>query len=421
MGLWAFDPLINLKSDTRGLPMNKNRGFTPLAAVLMLSGSLALTGCDDKPAQQGAQQAPEVGIVTLKSAPLQMTTELPGRTSAYRVAEVRPQVSGIILKRNFTEGSDVEAGVSLYQIDPATYQASYESAKGDLARAQAAANIAQVTLKRYQSLIGTKYISQQDFDNAQAEAQQANASVVAAKAAVETARINLAYTKVTSPISGRIGKSSVTEGALVQTGQTNALATVQQLDPIYVDVTQSSNDYLRLKQELEKGTLKQENGKAKVELLTNDGATFPQTGTLEFSDVTVDQTTGSITLRAIVPNPDQTLLPGMFVRARLEEGLNPNALLVPQQGITRTPRGEASAMVVGEGDKVEVRQVQTSQAIGDKWLVTGGLKDGDRVIVTGLQKVRPGAQVKVQEVNSDQASDKKEQAAAGAQSEQTKS
>lgn len=401
--------------------MNKNRGFTPLAAVLMLSGSLALTGCDDKPAQQGAQQAPEVGIVTLKSAPLQMTTELPGRTSAYRVAEVRPQVSGIILKRNFTEGSDVEAGVSLYQIDPATYQASYESAKGDLARAQAAANIAQVTLKRYQRLIGTKYISQQDFDNAQAEAQQANASVVAAKAAVETARINLAYTKVTSPISGRIGKSSVTEGALVQTGQTNALATVQQLDPIYVDVTQSSNDYLRLKQELEKGTLKQENGKAKVELLTNDGATFPQTGTLEFSDVTVDQTTGSITLRAIVPNPDQTLLPGMFVRARLEEGLNPSALLVPQQGITRTPRGEASAMVVGEGDKVEVRQVQTSQAIGDKWLVTGGLKDGDRVIVTGLQKVRPGAQVKVQEVNTDQASDKKEQAAAGAQSEQTKS
>lgn len=401
--------------------MNKNRGFTPLAAVLMLSGSLALTGCDDKPAQQGAQQAPEVGIVTLKSEPLQMTTELPGRTSAYRVAEVRPQVSGIILKRNFTEGSDVEAGVSLYQIDPATYQASYESAKGDLARAQAAANIAQVTLKRYQSLIGTKYISQQDFDNAQAEAQQANASVVAAKAAVETARINLAYTKVTSPISGRIGKSSVTEGALVQTGQTNALATVQQLDPIYVDVTQSSNDFLRLKQELEKGTLKQENGKAKVELLTNDGATFPQTGTLEFSDVTVDQTTGSITLRAIVPNPDQTLLPGMFVRARLEEGLNPNALLVPQQGITRTPRGEASAMVVGEGDKVETRQVQTSQAIGDKWLVTGGLKAGDRVIVTGLQKVRPGAQVKAQEVNTDQASDKKEQAAAGAQSEQTKS
>nr|WP_318382559.1 multidrug efflux RND transporter periplasmic adaptor subunit AcrA [uncultured Enterobacter sp.] len=398
--------------------MNKNRGFTPLAVVLMLSGSLALTGCDEKPAQQGAgQQAPEVGIVTLKSEPLQITTELPGRTSAYRIAEVRPQVSGIILKRNFTEGSDVEAGVSLYQIDPATYQAQYESAKGDLAKAQAAAKIAQLTLSRYQKLIGTKYISQQDLDTAQADALQANASAVAAKAAVETARINLAYTKVTSPISGRIGKSAVTEGALVQSGQTTALATVQQLDPIYVDVTQSSNDFLRLKQELENGTLKQENGKAKVELLTNDGAKLPQTGTLEFSDVTVDQTTGSITLRAIFPNPKQSLLPGMFVRAKLEEGVNPNALLVPQQGVTRTPRGEATAMVVGEGDKVEVRQLTTSQAIGDKWLVTDGLKAGDRVIVTGLQKVKPGAQVKAQEVTSDN----KEQAPAAAQSEKPKS
>ncbi|WP_318374439.1 multidrug efflux RND transporter periplasmic adaptor subunit AcrA [Enterobacter sp.] len=398
--------------------MNKNRGLTPLAVVLMLSGSLALTGCDDKPAQQqGAGQAPEVGIVTLKSEPLQITTELPGRTSAYRIAEVRPQVSGIILKRNFTEGSDIEAGVSLYQIDPATYQASYESAKGDLAKAQAAAKIAQVTLNRYQKLIGTNYISQQDLDTAQADAMQANAAVVAAKAAVETARINLAYTKVTSPISGRIGKSSVTEGALVQSGQTTALATVQQLDPIYVDVTQSSNDFLRLRQELESGKLKQENGKAKVELITSDGEKLPQAGTLEFSDVTVDQTTGSITLRAIFPNPNHSLLPGMFVRARLEEGVNPNALLVPQQGVTRTPRGDASVMVVGEGDKVEQRQITATQAIGDKWLVTDGLKTGDRVIVTGLQKVRPGAQVKVQEVKAET----KEQAAGGAQSEQPKS
>lgn len=398
--------------------MNKNRGFTPLAVVLMLSGSLALTGCDDKPAQQqGAGQAPEVGIVTLKSEPLQITTELPGRTSAYRIAEVRPQVSGIILKRNFTEGSDIEAGVSLYQIDPATYQASYESAKGDLAKAQAAAKIAQVTLNRYQKLIGTNYISQQDLDTAQADAMQANAAVVAAKAAVETARINLAYTKVTSPISGRIGKSAVTEGALVQSGQTTALATVQQLDPIYVDVTQSSNDFLRLKQELESGKLKQENGKAKVELVASNGEKLPQTGTLEFSDVTVDQTTGSITLRAIFPNPNHSLLPGMFVRARLEEGVNPNALLVPQQGVTRTPRGDASVMVVGEGDKVEQRQITATQAIGDKWLVTDGLKTGDRVIVTGLQKVRPGAQVKVQEVKAET----KEQAAGGAQSEQPKS
>ncbi len=397
--------------------MNKNRGLTPLAVVLMLSGSLALTGCDDKPAQQGAQQMPEVGIVTLKSAPLQITTELPGRTSAYRVAEVRPQVSGIILKRNFTEGSDIQAGVSLYQIDPATYQATYESAKGDLAKAQAAANMDQLTVKRYQKLLGTKYISQQDYDTAVATAQQSNAAVVAAKAAVETARINLAYTKVTSPISGRIGKSAVTEGALVQNGQTTALATVQQLDPIYVDVTQSSNDFLRLKQELANGKLQQGNGKAKVELVTNDGLKYPQNGTLEFSDVTVDQTTGSITLRAIFPNPDHTLLPGMFVRARLEEGVNPDALLVPQQGVTRTPRGDASAMVVGEGDKVEVRQITATQAIGDKWLVTEGLKTGDRVIITGLQKVRPGVQVKAQEVVSDD----KQQAAGNAQSEQPKS
>ena len=397
--------------------MNKNRGLTPLAVVLMLSGSLALTGCDDKPAQQGAQHMPEVGIVTLKSAPLQITTELPGRTSAYRIAEVRPQVSGIILKRNFVEGSDIQAGVCLYQIDPATYQASYDSAKGDLAKAQAAANMDQLTVKRYQKLLGTKYISQQDYDTAVATAQQSNAAVVAAKAAVETARINLAYTKVTSPISGRIGKSAVTEGALVQNGQTTALATVQQLDPIYVDVTQSSNDFLRLKQELADGRLKQENGKAKVELVTNDGLKYPQAGTLEFSDVTVDQTTGSITLRAIFPNPDHTLLPGMFVRARLEEGVNPDALLVPQQGVTRTPRGDASVMVVGEGDKVEVRQVTASQAIGDKWLVTDGLKTGDRVIVTGLQKIKPGVQVKAQEV----ASDDKQQATGNAPSEQTKS
>ncbi|WP_342321816.1 multidrug efflux RND transporter periplasmic adaptor subunit AcrA [Kosakonia sp. BYX6] len=397
--------------------MNKNRGLTPLAVVLMLSGSLALTGCDEKPAQQGAGQAPEVGVVTVKAEPLQITTELPGRTSAFRIAEVRPQVSGIILKRNFTEGSDVEAGVSLYQIDPATYQAAYDSAKGDLAKAQAAANIAQMTVNRYKKLLGTKYISQQDYDTAQADAQQANASLVAAKAAVETARINLAYTKVTSPISGRSGTSTVTEGALVQSGQTTALTTVQQLDPIYVDVTQSSNDFLRLKQELANGTLKQENGKAKVELVTNDGVQYPQAGTLEVSGVTVDQTTGSITLRAVFPNPDHFLLPGMFVRAKLEEGVNPNALLVPQQGVTRTPRGDATVMVVGEGDKVEVRNITAGQAIGDKWLVTDGLKSGDRVIIEGLQKVKPGAQVKAQEVTSDN----KQQAQAGGQSEKPKS
>ncbi|KJV27272.1 efflux RND transporter periplasmic adaptor subunit [Pantoea sp. SM3] len=382
--------------------MNKNRGLAPLAAVLMLSGSFVLTGCDDNKSQQAAQQQPpEVGVVTLKNEPLKITTELPGRTSAFRVAEVRPQVSGIILKRNFEEGTDIKAGVSLYQIDPATYQAAYDSAKGDLAQAQANAHVAQLTIKRYKPLLGTKYISQQDYDTAAATAAQTAAAVQAAQANVETARINLAYTKVTSPISGRIGKSSVTEGALVSSGQTTALATVQQLDPMYVDVTQSSDDFLRLRAELESGQLKQNDGKANVTLLMQNGNAYTQTGTLEFSDVTVDETTGSITLRAIFPNPDHRLLPGMFVRARLDEGTNPTALLVPQQGVTRTPTGQATAMVVGADNKVEVRNITANQAFGDKWLVTDGLKEGDRVITAGLQRAKPGAQVTPQEVKDD--------------------
>ena len=384
--------------------MNKNRGLVPLTAAVMLSGSFLLTGCDDDKSQQAGQQQqqpPEVGVVTLKAEPLKVTTELPGRTSAFRVAEVRPQVSGIILKRNFVEGSDIKAGQSLYQIDPATYQAAYDSAKGDLAQAQANARVAQLTIKRYKPLLGTKYISQQDYDNAAATAAQTAAAVQAAQANVETARINLAYTKVTSPISGRIGKSSVTEGALVSNGQTNALATVQQLDPMYVDVTQSSDDFLRLRAELEAGQLKQTDGKANVTLLMQDGSPYKQSGTLEFSDVTVDETTGSITLRAIFPNPDNRLLPGMFVRARLDEGVNPTALLVPQTGVTRTPTGDASAMVVGADNKVEVRKITANQAFGDKWLVTDGLKEGDRVITVGIQRAKAGAQVTPKEVSDD--------------------
>ncbi|WP_205954147.1 efflux RND transporter periplasmic adaptor subunit [Pantoea stewartii] len=382
--------------------MNKFRGLTPLAAVLMLSGSFVLTGCDGNKSDQAAQQQPpEVGVVTVKSEPLKISTELPGRTLAYRIAEVRPQVSGIILKRNFIEGSEIKAGESLYQIDPATYQASYDSAKADLAKAEANARIAQLTVNRYKPLLGTKYISQQDYDNAVATAAQNNAAVQAAKANVETALINLAYTKVSSPISGRIGKSSVTEGALVQSGQTTALATVQQLDPMYVDVTQSSEDFLRLRSELESGQLKQNDGKANVTLLMQNGKNYAQPGTLEFSDVTVDQTTGSITLRAIFPNPDKALLPGMFVRARLDEGTNPNALLVPQQAVTRTPTGDASVMVVGADNKVEARKIKAAQAIGDKWLVTEGLKAGERVIFTGLQRAKPGAQVTPKEVTDD--------------------
>ncbi|MEH3239823.1 efflux RND transporter periplasmic adaptor subunit [Enterobacter roggenkampii] len=358
----------------------------PLAGFIVCA--VLLSGCDGQENQQQHPQAPQVSVHIVKSAPLAVTTELPGRTDAFRVAEVRPQVSGIILRRNFTEGSDVKAGDSLYQIDPATYQAAYDNAKGELAKAQAAANIAHLTVKRYLPLVGTQYVSKQEYDQAVATAQQADASVVAAKAGVESARINLAYTKVTSPVDGRIGKSSVTEGALVTNGQAAALATVQQLDPMYVDVTQSSNDFLRLKQtSLQKGDTA-----SSVELLMENGQPYPLKGTLQFSDVTVDQSTGSITLRAIFPNPQHLLLPGMF-RARIDEGTQPDAILVPQQGVTRTPRGDATVMVVNDKNQVESRTVVAPQAIGDRWLVTEGLKNGDRVIVSGLQKVRPGVTV----------------------------
>lgn len=362
----------------RCLPLS---GFIVCAALL--------TGCDGQENPQQHAQAPQVSVHIVKSAPLAVKTELPGRTDAYRVAEVRPQVSGIILHRNFTEGSDVKAGESLYQIDPATYQAAYDNAKGELVKAQAAANIAHLTVKRYVPLVGTQYVSKQEYDQAVATAQQADASVVAAKAGVESARINLAYTKVTSPINGRIGKSSVTEGALVTNGQSTALATVQQLDPIYVDVTQSSSDFMRLKQQ----TSLQKGDTSSVELLMENGQPYPLKGTLQFSDVTVDESTGSITLRALFPNPQHMLLPGMFVRARIDEGTQPDAILVPQQGVTRTPRGDATVLVVNDKNQVESHTVVAPQAIGDRWLITEGLKNGDRVIISGLQKVRPGVTV----------------------------
>ncbi|HBL9084564.1 TPA: efflux RND transporter periplasmic adaptor subunit [Enterobacter hormaechei] len=362
----------------RCLPLS---GFIVCAALL--------TGCDGQENPQQHAQAPQVSVHIVKSAPLAVKTELPGRTDAYRVAEVRPQVSGIILHRNFTEGSDVKAGESLYQIDPATYQAAYDNAKGELVKAQAAANIAHLTVKRYVPLVGTQYVSKQEYDQAVATAQQADASVVAAKAGIESARINLAYTKVTSPINGRIGKSSVTEGALVTNGQSTALATVQQLDPIYVDVTQSSSDFMRLKQQ----TSLQKGDTSSVELLMENGQPYPLKGTLQFSDVTVDESTGSITLRALFPNPQHMLLPGMFVRARIDEGTQPDAILVPQQGVTRTPRGDATVLVVNDKNQVESRTVVAPQAIGDRWLITEGLKNGDRVIISGLQKVRPGVTV----------------------------
>lgn len=361
--------------------------------LLPLSGFIVcatlLTGCDGSDNPKQSAQAPQVTVYVVKSAPLAVTTELPGRTDAFRVAEVRPQVSGIVLRRNFTEGGDVNAGDSLYQIDPATYKAAYDSAKGEMAKAEAAANIAHLTVKRYEPLVGTQYISRQEYDQAVANARQADASVIAAQASVETARINLAYTKVSSPINGRIGKSSVTEGALVTNGQTAALATVQQLDPIYVDVTQSSNDFMHLKQ----SRLQKNEDTSSVQLLMENGQPYPLKGTLQFSDVTVDESTGSITLRAVFPNPQHSLLPGMFVRARIDEGIQPDAILVPQQGVTRTPRGDATVLVVNGKEQVELRNVIASQAIGDSWLIAEGLKDGDRVIVSGLQKIHPGATV----------------------------
>jgi membrane fusion protein (multidrug efflux system) len=331
-----------------------------------------------------------------------LTTELPGRTSPRLVAEVRPQVGGIILKRAFTEGSDVKAGELLYQIDPATYQAAYASAKAAEARAEATLGTVRLKEERYKDLVKIKAVSQQDFDDAYAALKQSEADVAATRAAVETARINLAYTRVTSPISGRIGRSTVTDGALVTASQPTALATIQNLDSMYVDVTQSSAELLKLKQNLASGLMKKEGGaaQARVKLLLEDGSSYPLPGTLKFSEVTVDQSTGSITLRAVFPNPKQVLLPGMFVRAVLEEGVNEQAILVPQRGVTRNPKGEALVMVVGAEEKVEPRPVKVARTVGDKWLVSEGLKPGDRVIVEGLQRGRPGTQVKAMPFSS---------------------
>ena len=364
----------------------------------IIASALMFSGCGKQQAQAGPPQAgpPEVGVVTVKPERVALTTELPGRTSPYLIAEVRPQVSGIIQKRLFTEGSDVKAGQVLYQIDPASYQAAFASAKAAEARAEATLNSVRLKAERYRDLVKIKAVSQQDNDDAQASLKQAEADVAAARAAVETARINLAYTKVTAPISGRIGRSTVTDGALVTANQPAALATIQQLSSMYVDVTQSSAELLKLKQNLAKGLLENSGaGQARVKLLLEDGSTYPLPGTLKFSEVTVDQSTGSITMRAIFPNPKQTLLPGMFVRAVVEEGESPQAILVPQRGVTRNPKGDAMVMAVGAGEKVEPRVIKVARTVGDNWLVSDGLKAGDRVILEGLQKAKPGTPVKV--------------------------
>jgi membrane fusion protein, multidrug efflux system len=358
-----------------------------------LVASLSLTGCSKPKSAPPPAGPPEVGVVTVQPQQVTLTTELSGRTTPQLIAEVRPQVGGIILKRLFTEGSDVKAGQVLYQIDPATYQAAFASAKASQARAEANLNSVRLKAERYRDLVGIKAVSRQDNDDAQAMFKQAEADVASTKAAVETARINLAYTRITAPISGRIGRSTVTTGALVTASQTAALATVQQLDSMYVDVTQSTADLLKLKQSLANGVLKKSSS-AQVKLLMEDGSQYPLTGTLKFSEVTVDQSTGSVTLRAVFPNPKQALLPGMFVRAILVEGVNENAILVPQRGVTRNPKGDAVVMVVGAEEKVEPRPIKVVRTVGDSWLVSDGLKTGDRVILEGLQKARPGTPVK---------------------------
>jgi membrane fusion protein (multidrug efflux system) len=339
---------------------------------------------------------PEVAIVTVQPQRVEITTELAGRISAYTVAEVRPQVGGIIQKRLFTEGSDVKAGEVLYQIDPSTYQAAYNNAKAALTKAEA--NIVPVRLKadRYKELVAINAVSKQDYDDVAASLKLAEAEIEASEAALETARINLDHTRVRAPISGRIGKSLVTTGALATANQATPLATVQELNPVYVDVTQSTANLLRLKQSLADGKLKQDGTKqATVKLVLENGMPYPLEGTLKFSDVTVDQTTGSVTLRTVFPNPKQVLLPGMYVRAVIHEGVDDRAILVPQKSVTRDSAGNPTTLVVGSGEKVELRALKVSRAVGDKWLVTEGLKPGDRVIVEGAQKAPPGAMVKV--------------------------
>jgi membrane fusion protein (multidrug efflux system) len=370
-----------------------NRVTLIIMTGLLLAGVMA--GCGNKQAAKPPQGGPpEVGVVTVQPQRVALTTELPGRTSPHMIAEVRPQVNGIIQKRLFTEGTDVTAGQVLYQIDPAIYQAAYDSAKAALARVEANLIPARLKEERFRDLVKIKGVSQQDYDDANAALKQSEADVAYQKALVENAHINLAYTKVKAPISGRIGRSTVTDGALVTANQPAPLATIQQLDSVYVDVTQSSAELLRLKRSLAGGLLKSSAGQARVKLLLEDGTPYPLPGILKFSEVTVDQSTGSITLRAVFPNPNKTLLPGMFVRAVLEEGISEQAILVPQRGVTRNPAGNAMVMVVGAEEKVEPRVIKVERTMGDNWLVSEGLKAGDRVILEGIQRARPGTQVK---------------------------
>ncbi|PWC55699.1 hemolysin D [Azospirillum sp. TSH7] len=381
--------------------MSRSNPFMTLAAAACLI--VLLAGCNQQKQAGGQPQGggpPEVSVLTIEPQRLTVTTELPGRTAAYRIAEIRPQVSGIVLKRLFREGSDVKAGDQLYQIDPATYQASLASAQADVQKAEANLQAARNKASRYGDLVKNSVVSKQDFDDVQASLKQNEAQVAAAKAAYNLASINLNYTKVFAPISGRIGKSAVTEGALVTANQATALATIQQFDPIYVDVTQTASQLMKLREDMATGRIRPaEPGKIPVTLFLNSNASgddtaYPAKGELQFSDVTVDAGTSSVQLRAVFPNPNKDLLPGLFVRARVEQGVAENAITVPQAAVARGPDGSARVWVVGADNKVNPRTIKTERAVGNVWLVSDGLVVGERVVVEGLQKVKPGAEVK---------------------------
>ncbi len=376
-------------------PLPLWRGLSVLALSL-----LTLAGCGQESQGTPQPRLPEVSYITIAPQKLLMTKELSGRTSAYRVAEIRPRINGLIQRRLFTEGGDVTEGQVLYQIDPAPFEADLANAEAALAEAQAKLPSIQAKAQRYGKLLTDDALSRQDYDDAASALDQLRATITALQAKVATAKINLGYTRVTAPISGRIGKSSVTDGALVSAYQTVALATIQQLDPIYVDVTQSSAELLRLRERREKGLLNPDQANQdKVDLVMENGKPYALEGTFQFSDVTVDPTTGSVTLRLIFPNPRAEILPGMFVRAVLKEGVNDEAILVSQQGVSRDTKGNPYALVVNAENKVEMRQLTLDRAVGNQWIVVSGLAPGDRVIVEGLQMLRPGTEVKATPVD----------------------
>ena len=365
-------------------------------AVLCMLLSLMLLACEEGGKGAPGSSGPrEVVIIKLEPRREVYTTALAGRIASFQVAEVRPQVGGILQQRLFTEGADVKAGQALYQIDPATYEAALDSAQAALMKAEANVTPARLKAERFRELLAIKAVSKQEYDDAQAAFKQAEADVAVNRAAVKTAHINLEYTKVRSPISGRIGKSAFTPGALVTANQAQALTSVRQLDPVYVDITQSSQDLLRLRAQFTNGELRSAAEEAPVRLKLENGAMYPHEGRLQFTDVSVDESTGMVSLRALFPNPEHILLPGMYVRAVIAEGVDENALLVPQRALRRDPKGQASVLLVDGGGKVDVRLVDVGRTVGDSWQVLSGLKPGDRVIVEGGQNVRPGMSVKI--------------------------